>query len=126
MSYVIPLEMDNESRERFNENFEYVATKIIIGAGYVPVIFLIGTVFQVAIQHRNLGVSVCRLIAYSSVIGFIIMIADAIDNWLSLRWDDIEGVNKLAEIKRIIRSDILRIGVWIFNFIIFGFVLIKV
>ena len=54
------------------------------------------------------------------------MIADAIDNWLSLRWDDIEGVNKLAEIKRIIRSDILRIGVWIFNFIIFGFVLIKV
>lgn len=118
--------MDNESRERFNENFEYVATKIIIGAGYVPVIFLIGTVFQVAIQHRNLGVSVCRLIAYSSVIGFIIMIADAIDNWLSLRWDDIEGVNKLAEIKRIIRSDILRIGVWIFNFIIFGFVLIKV
>lgn len=126
MSYVIPLKMDNESRERFNENFEYVATKIIIGAGYVPVIFLIGTVFQVAIQHRNLGVSVCRLIAYSSVIGFIIMIADAIDNWLSLRWDDIEGVNKLAEIKRIIRSDILRIGVWIFNFIIFGFVLIKV
>ena len=118
--------MDNESRERFNEIFEYVATKIIIGAGYVPVIFLIGTVFQVAIQHRNLGVSVCRLIAYSSVIGFIIMIADAIDNWLSLRWDDIEGVNKLAEIKRIIRSDILRIGVWIFNFIIFGFVLIKV
>ena len=126
MSYVIPLKMDNESRERFNENFEYVATKIIIGAGYVPVIFLIGTVFQVAIQHRNLGVSVCRLIAYSSVIGFIILIADAIDNWLSLRWDDIEGVNKLAEIKRIIRSDILRIGVWIFNFIIFGFVLIKV
>ena len=82
MSYVIPLKMDNESRERFNENFEYVATKIIIGAGYVPVIFLIGTVFQVAIQHRNLGVSVCRLIAYSSVIGFIIMIGKLVMKYL--------------------------------------------
>lgn len=118
--------MDDTKRERFNESVEEVATKIIIGAGYVPIIFLLGTIFQIVVQHRSLGVSVCRLIAYCSVIGFVIMVADVIDNWLSLKWEDIEGSNKSAEIKRIMRRDILRIGVWIFNFIIFGFLLIKV
>lgn len=126
MSYVIPLKMDNESRERFNENVEYVATKIIIGAGFVPVIFLLGTIFQVVVQHRNLGVCVCRLFAYFSVIGFSIMVADTIDNWLSLKWDDIEGFDKKAELRRIMYKDILKILMMVYNFIIFGVVLINV
>ena len=126
MSYVIPLKMNDKERERFNENVEYTATKIIIGAGYVPVIFLLGAIFQVVVQKQSVGVCVCRLFAYFSIIGFIIMVADTIDKWLSLKWNDIEGVNKSVKLRRMLRKDILRMAMMVFNFIVFGVVLINV
>ena len=62
-TYVIQLKMDDTEREQFNESVEEVATKIIIGGGFVPIIFLLGTIYQVVVQHRDLGVCVCRLLA---------------------------------------------------------------
>lgn len=86
-------------REGFNEQITEVITRIILALVYVLLIFLIGTIYQVAFQSMSLGVAVCKLLAYSSIIGFMIMGLDAIDNWLCLKWDDIVSVNKKKEVK---------------------------
>lgn len=48
---------------------------------------------------------------------------DAVDNWLSLKWDDIEAIDKKKEIKQMAIKSIIRISIWIWNFVIFGIVL---
>ena len=124
MSYVIKLNMNEEKRESLNEEVAYICTKIIIGASYVPVILLIGTIIQVGFWDMNLGRSICRLIAYVSIVYFIIMITDVFDNWMSLKWEDIEVVDKKKGLGKMMRNSIIQVGMWVFNFIVFGIVLI--
>lgn len=123
MQYVIPLNMTDENREVLNNQVTDIADKIIIGAGYVPIIFVIGTIYKVYLQDVDVWFAFCRLVTYSAVIGFMISLVDAIDKWLSLKWSDLEIINKKSELLYKVKESLFPMVLWILNFIIFGFIL---
>lgn len=124
MSYVIPLKLDSQRREKFNEVITCISTKIILAASYIPIILLVVSITKIVVFNVNLGREICRLLEYVSIVGFVIMFVDAVDNWLSLKWNDIEGYDKKNTLRKMITKSIINVGIWILNYVIWGIVLL--
>ena len=121
MKYIIPLKIDEERREYLNNYVSDMADQIIIWSAYVPIILVVCTLYQIVIDNMNVWFAFCKFISYASVVGIVIMVTDAIDNWLSMTWENIEENDKKKGLYRRVFKSTWPILCWVTNLFIFRY-----
>lgn len=121
MHYIISLKMDEERRVYLNNYVSDMADQIIIWSAYVPLILVVCTLYQIIIDHMNVWFAFCKFISYVSVVGIVIMVTDAVDNWLSMTWENIEEIDKKKGLYRKILKSTWPILCWVTNLFMFRY-----
>lgn len=120
MKYVIKFNMDDKSREELNSRISDIADYSIITLSYIPLVFVIGGIFQIYIGDIGVWKGFCKIVIYSSIIGLLIMCIDILDNCCSLTWEDIRGRDK-KYVSDEVKKSIIFILCWIVNIFMFAY-----
>ena len=121
MQYIIPLKMEEEKREKLNNRVTEMSDDIIVWSGYIPHVLAVCALIQLIVQHLNMWYVICHYISYVSVAGILISATDAIDIWLSMTWDDIEGMDRKKGLWKEIIKTTGPVVCWIANMLMFHY-----